>query len=275
VPEVLDGPCGPWPLDPACCPGWPADPTQWTPEQTAAVEIATDVLWRLTAGRYGLCEEVIRPCRRDCGEQRTGGGSAVRPVLDAGSWYNRPCGCGRLGCSCTPLCELFLPGPVHEVLEVRQDGAVVPSSEYVLHRRPTGGHLVRTDGECWPECQRLDRPDTDPDTLSVRYVRGLDVPYAGRRAVGQLACEIAKLCSGGGSGCALPAGTRTVTREGVAYEIVPPVGWPQTLQASLPQVWAWVELVNPSGARSPAAVFSLDLLPAPVAARYPIGGTTP
>jgi len=268
--EVFDGPCGPWPLDLSCCPGWPEDPAEWSAEQRAAAEIATDVLWRLTAGRYGLCEEVIRPCRDDCTIHRYGADTGLlRPVLDSGRWHNRPpCGCGSTGCSCTLLCTLTLPGPVRSVLEVRQDGEVVPQAAYVLHRTPTGDRLVRTDGACWPHCQQLDRPDTELGTLSVSYLRGLEVPAPGRRAVGQLACEIAKLCAGAPGGCALPTGTKTVTREGVAYEIVPPGDWPQTLQAHFPQAWSWVQLVNPQQARQFAAVFSLDLPAAPHAARY-------
>lgn len=270
-PQDEDGPC-PWPVDLACCPGWSADPAAWTPEQRTAVEIATDVLWRLTAGRYGLCEEVVRPCRKGCDEPSPTlayGGGLLRPVLDAGTWYNRPCGCGGpSGCSCREMCVLELPGPVHSVTEVKQDGQVVDASGYVLHRTATGGRLIRIDGGCWPSCQRMDRPDTDPDTLSVRYLRGLEVPAAGRRAVGQLACEIAKLCAGTPGGCALPTGTKTINREGVTYEVVPPGSWRETLKAHMPQVWAWVQLVNPGEHRQPAAVFSLDLPPAPVAARY-------
>ncbi len=266
--QVLDGPCGPWPLDTSCCPGWPDTPAEWTPEQQAAAEIATEVLWRLTAGRYGLCEELIRPCRRGCDSPYSGPESLLRPVLDSGRWYNRPCGCGPSGCLCTPLCEIYLPGPVHSVVAVKQDGHVVDASGYVLHHTATGGQLVRTEGECWPDCQRLDRPDTDPDTLSVRYLRGLEVPAAGRRAVGQLACEIEKLCSGRPGGCALPTGVKSVTREGVSYDIVPPGDWSETLQAHMPQVWAWVQMVNPKQHRQHGAVFSLDLPPAPVSARY-------
>uniref|UniRef100_UPI001FD0B240 hypothetical protein n=2 Tax=Streptomycetaceae TaxID=2062 RepID=UPI001FD0B240 len=269
-PPAEDGPC-PWPLDTSCCPGWPGDPDEWSPEQQTAAEIATDVLWRLTAGRYGLCEEVIRPCRRACHESTPTlayGNGLLRPVLDRGRWYNRPCGCGPSGCTCTPLCEIHLPGPVHSVVEVKQDGQAVDASGYVLHRTATGGRLVRTGGECWPDCQRVDRPDTEPDTLSVRYLRGLEVPAAGRRAVGQLACEIAKLCEGRPGGCALPTGTKTVSREGVTYDIVPPGDWPETLRAHMPQVWAWVQLVSPQQHRQHAAVFSLDLPPAPLAARY-------
>ncbi|MFG2225386.1 hypothetical protein [Streptomyces sp. NPDC048644] len=189
-------------------------------------------------------------------------------MLDGGRWYNRPCDCGPSGCSCVPLCVIDLPGPVHEVLEVRQDGQIVDASGYVLHRTPSGGRLVRIDGECWPDCQRLDRPDTEPDTLSVRYLRGLDVPAAGRRAAGQLACEIDRLCHGAPGSCALPTGTKSVTREGVTYEVVPPGSWPETLEAHLPQAWAWVQLVNPARVRQFGAVFSLDLPPAPPASRY-------
>ena len=265
--EVLDGPCGPWPLDLSCCPDWPDDPDQWSHGQRAAAEIATDVLWRLTAGRYGLCEEVIRPCRDDCTTRSSLDGGLWRPVVESGRWYNRSCGCPPLGCSCDPLCTLTLPGPVHSVLEVRQDGEVVPPAAYVLHRTPVSDQLVRTDGACWPRCQDLSRPD-GPGTLSVTYLRGLEVPAAGRRSVAELACEIAKLCSAAPGGCALPTGTKTVTRDGVTYQITPPGDWPQTLQAHFPQAWSWVQLVNPQQVRQFGAVFSLDRPPAPPATRY-------
>jgi len=230
--------------------------------------IATDVLWRLTAGQYGLCEEVIRPCRRGCDEEPDRERRTLSPILAKGRWYNRPgCGYGGKSCSCTRLCELILPGPVHDVIKVRQNGQVIPKSCYTLYRTPTAGRLVRTGDQCWPDCQDLRRPDTEPDTLSVRYLRGLPVPAAGQRAAGQLACEVYKQCTNTG-GCALPAGTKTVVREGLTYNIVPPEGWAQTLQAHLPQVWAWVELVNPHRVQQFASVFSLDVPPAPVTARY-------
>lgn len=272
-----DSPCGPWPVDLTCCPGWPEDPADWQPEHHLAVEIATDVLWRLTGGRYGLCEELIRPCRTACSSGRGGAlawgaGGLLSPTLGPGGRWTNGGGCGcRSGCSCRPLCAIDLPGPVHEVLEVRLSGHVLPVSAWTVHRVPAGGRLVRTDGGCWPDCQDMTRPDTDPDTMSVRYLMGREVPAAGRRAAGQLACEVFKQCTRA-SGCALPAGVKTVTREGVSYEIVPPGDWPETLRMHLPQVWAWVQLAAPQPGATRPALYSLDLPGPPLAARYRPGG---
>lgn len=272
MPLTDDAPC-PWPVDTSCCgEDWPEDPDCWTAQHHRAVEIATDVLWRLVSGRYGLCREVIRPCLRDChdGSVRGWGGRWWWPVVEGGRWYNRPsCGCRRAGCSCDPLCVIDLPGPVHQVLDVRRDGAVVDPGAWTVHHAPGGtGRLIRTDGQCWPECQDLTAPETEPGTLAVHYLHGRPVPAAGRRAVGQLACEIYRRCVTGGSGCALPVGVTTVEREGVTYDIAPPEGWTETLRLHLPEVYAWAELVNPGLSPYRPAVYSPDLPPAPVATRH-------
>lgn len=238
--------------------------------------IATDILWRLTAGRYGLCEEWIRPCRKGCwpGGRGSGfpagygfpggqGGSVLNPYQDQyGRWFNVGCGCGT-DCSCQPMCVLELPGPAYEVVEVRIDGVVQGPGSYRLDKKPGHDELVRIgEGLCWPTCQDLTRPDTEPGTLSVRYLRGRPVPLAGVRAVSLLACEVYKECNGLG-GCLLPTGVKTIQREGVTYDILPPGEWAETLRLNLPTAYRWVNAVNPYGLKQPSAVYSLDLPAAP------------
>lgn len=272
-----DGPCV-WPVDVTCCPGWPADPAAWTPQHILAVEIATDMLWRRTAGRYGLCPELVRPCRRACTPDHHGTGFLfdrstflLDPYQDdRGRWLNFGCGCATLDCSCKPQCTITLPGPVNAVVEVRLDGQIVPPDQYVLHRLPTAGELVRVggpDGPCWPDCQDLEQPHTAPGTFSVLYLRGRAVPAAGMRALGTLACEIHKQCVGA-SGCRLPERVKTVTREGVSYDMFDPGEWLDDGLTGLPEVDAWLRSVNPHGLTQPSAVFSLDLAPAPRSTRY-------
>jgi len=273
---VEDGPCGIWPLDPAClCPDWPDDPAAWTERHHQAAKLATDILWRLTAGRFGLCEEKLRPCRIGCtpdgygsGYLWNGGGTwpgswVLAPYIDdRGRWFNIGCGCGT-ECSCAPLCVIELPGPVHGVLEVRIDGQVVPShgpGGYVLDRRAGKARLVRRGDACWPTCQDMTRPDSQPGTFSVTYLRGKPVPAGGVRAVSVLACELLKQCSGS-QGCRLPIGVKQVQREGVTYEILPPGDWLATFKDHMPEVYQWLILVNPHGLKQPTGVFSLDLQP--------------
>lgn len=261
------GPC-PWPIDLACCPDWPEDPSEWTSQHTLAVEIANDFLWRRTAGRFGLCPELIRPCRRGCTPDRHGTGFLwdrstfpLDPYVFNGKWFNFGCGCGPEDCSCDPQCVLELPGPVNSVVEVKIDGDVVDPSTYRLDRRPNKGRLLRaggTSGPCWPTCQDLTKEDTEPGTFSVLYLRGKAVPAAGQRALGVLACEIHKQCVGAGD-CRLPERVRQVTREGVTYDMFDPGEWLDTGLTGLREVDTWLRAVNPHALHQPSAVFSLDL----------------
>ncbi|MFC4328352.1 hypothetical protein ACFPC0_10990 [Streptomyces andamanensis] len=266
------GPCA-WPLDTTCAPGFPADPAEWTPQHVLAVEIATDLLWARTAGRFGLCPELIRPCRRACSPDRHGTGwlwdprqGALNPYQDGrGRWFNFGCGCSRMDCSCKPPCSLRLPGPVNAVVEVRVDGQVLDPAEYRLIQRSGYADLLRKGGEageCWPTCQDLEKDFTEPGTFSVLYLRGRAVPAAGMRALGSLAGEIYKQCTGA-KGCRLPERVQTVTREGVTYDMFDPGEWLEKGFTGLRDVDTWIATVNPNSLRQPSAVFSLDLDPAP------------
>lgn len=120
------GPCRTWPLEPGCgclAPGSTNNSTglspwegakAWTPEQQHAVELATEILWRLTAGRYGLCKELVRPCRR-CSCTPCSNGVGFRPELHDGQWMNVACTrCGPARqCGCPDPDTIILPGPVY------------------------------------------------------------------------------------------------------------------------------------------------------------------
>lgn len=151
-PEI--GPCRTWPIDPFCTCFAGADvPDQppWPAELERCVEIATEYLWRRTAGAFGLCWELVRPCPAPGPEAAPRGGvawpdphgsappsagwdiggglgpfqpsSAGRgPNTSSSSWgaggpggWSGLCGCGG-GCNCGPAPELQLPGPVWQDL---------------------------------------------------------------------------------------------------------------------------------------------------------------
>lgn len=286
----VDRPC-PWPVDPVCCPGWPTDPAQLTDRHREAIAMATEILWRATAGQYGPCPIKIRPCKRGCTPDGYGtmplwgpgvfpyGTSSswvLNPYIDGfGRWFNFGCGCNT-DCSCTPMCIIEIPGYVHEILEVRIDGVVLPQSgNWLFDRRPNKARLIRTGpaahdtGHCWPDCQDMTLPDTAAHTFSVTYTQGRPVPPGGVRAVSALACELYKQCNQGA--CVLPTGIRTIQREGLSIEILPPGDWLETLRIHMPDVFRWVTLVNPHGHQQAPAVFSLDLPQAPMYGRvnYP------
>lgn len=282
------GPCRTWPVMPGCgC--LPPDATTWDEEQRQAVEAATDILWRLTGGMYGLCRTTVRPCRKPLhstyGPLTAGPSSGPRPALIDGQWFNLFCGCPTNGCSCGPMSELRLPGPVYwepphawwpadhddrptpprYAMEVLIDGVELDSHAYTLLE---SNRLVRTDGGMWPDCQYIDRPpyirDDDPPewtaegTFAVTYWYGNPVPSAGRRAVALLACELWKACQGDES-CKLPARVQNITREGVSYTMVDPQDFLTEGRTGITDVDMWLAAVNPHSLRSPSTVFSVDM----------------
>lgn len=262
MPVPPDGPCDDWPVDMACYDEWPQEAGQYTPAQARAVTLASMWLWRLTAGRYGTCTEIVRPCRSDCAGRPMGasGVGAWQPALYGGQWINcAPSGCGCSGGPCGPccgrVCEVTLPGPVASVTAVNVDGALVAPIAYQVQN---GNKLVRVDGNCWPDCQKLDQPDTQPGTWSITYRRGIPVPVDGVFAVSALARELALACCG--QQCRLPQRISEVVREGVTYTMVDAQEWLKEGRTGIVEVDGWLAAVNPGAQRSPSGVWSPDLM---------------
>jgi hypothetical protein len=153
--------------------------------------------------------------------------------------------------------EILLdPMPVTSVIAVKVDGVVLDATAY---RVDDWQKLVRVDGEHWPRCQDLSRPDSAVGTWSVTYTFGQPLPADGRLAVTKLAAEIANLCHGGD--CVLTDRVIQVVREGVTieldnYEAIRAGG------TGLPVVDRFVGQVNPKGVRVAPAVFSPDTVTA-------------
>ncbi|WP_345410326.1 hypothetical protein [Nonomuraea salmonea] len=187
-------------------------------------------------------------------------GGVFSPRLEDGRWYN---GCGTCvtACSCGPMCEIVLPGPVDSIVRVMQDGVELPADAYRVDGHRT---LVRTDGECWPDCQDLSAPPTEPGTLAVTYRQGVPVPPGGIAAASSYACELVKaVCPGQGMGaCRLPARVQTISREGVTMSFVDPMDHLERGLTGLPEVDAWVRAVNPDRLAQASRVYSVDLMPA-------------
>lgn len=251
------GPCG-WVVDVACCPDWTA-PTTTQAQRDRAAALATEIVWRLSGMRFGLCPIVVRPCGRDCEGASTyyaahGSFPVWNPVQAEGGWLN--CGgCDCAGpCACCRVCEILLPYPVSSVTQVRVGGVVVPPTAYRVddHRE-----LVRTDGgACWPRCQDLSLPASMPDTFEVSYLRGIPVPAGGLAAAGSYACELLRACIGGP--CRLPARVQTISREGVTLAIQDTLDFLDKGLTGLPEVDAWIRAVNPGRLQAYSEVYSVD-----------------
>lgn len=263
--------CWPEPLV-DCCPELLIDET--TPPETAAIinqakRVAVQVLHSFSGRQFGLCLRTVRPCRDDC---RDNGSVPVawvdgqlRPTLEGGVWYNRgACGtCGPSGCGCSALCEVTLPGPVQEIVEVKLNGIVIDPSEYRVDNYSKLVHLTTDNNACWPKCQDLSKPDSADNTFSVKYRVGKPVPEGGRWAAGKLACELAKACLPGTGDCLLPDNVKTISREGVTMELGPFIiggadGKIEFGRTGVPEVDMWLMAVNPHKVRSRSRVYSPD-----------------
>lgn len=269
--------CLPWEPDTSCLPpGWNPDPNLWTDLQKNSIKIAQSILTRCTAGKIGLCEIRLRPCRPRCAESYgfsgccgTGVGAGnlgigFMPVLFGGRVYNVSCGCSG-PCGCGPICEIALPGRVNSVTQVKIDGVVLDPSQYTVQNNR---YLVRRGtaegpaNPCWPECQRLDLPDSEPGTWSVTYLRGLwdeGTAAAARRFMTILGGELAATCEK--RTCRLPSRVTNVARDGVTYSILDDPTIFDRCRTGLPEVDMWLGSINPNGSRSGLKVMSPDLRP--------------
>lgn len=238
---------------------------------------ATEYLWNWTGKQFGTCEVTLRPCRKACGDWWTtyrgfrwqgvqlpwfGGWGAgpVNPALIGGAWYNLPCGCEG-ECSCGPIYEIELPGPVASVVEVVLGGVALPSSAY---RIDNFRRLVRLDGHDWPVCQDMDADPAVPgtNTFAVTYSIGREVPAGGQIAAGKLACEMAKAACGS-SNCQLPQRLQTITRQGITTAFLD--SFTEMYTEGTTGLWlvdSWVGSINgPSRRRGPGRVASPDVRP--------------
>lgn len=253
------GPCGVWPVQWGNC-----NLTGVSPEVTGlALRAASEVLWSLSGRRFGVCQLTVRPCRRECFGDVWGfpwgnwyeWGVWPRPFFYSGVWYNLTCGNGCGGsCSCTPISETYLPDPVSSVVQVKVDGQILPTDAY---RVDDYRKLVRTDGGIWPWCNDLNLEDTQPNTWSVTVRFGEEVPTLGQLAVGELACQFAKLIAGDDD-CALPKPVQQLVRQGVSMTFLDPNELFANGRLGLYLSDLFITTYNPHGLGSRSEVYDID-----------------
>lgn len=203
-----------WPLDPACLTdSWDEFSTE-VQERAAFLSVST--LRRLTAYRVGGCPITVRPCRKECCPPFYPGyeyGAWMYPQNHSGVWTN--C-CATANCNCTAECEVALPAPIGELIEVKSNGAVVPLTDF----RVDNGHILVYEGAgtCpFNMTQDLSLPTTQPNTWHVKYLNAYPPDANAAYAAALLAMEFGKACSGGK--CRLPAGVTDIVRNGVSMTI--------------------------------------------------------
>jgi len=129
------------------------------------------------------------------------------------------------------------------------------------------GRVFGAGVECWPTCQDMSLPPTEPNTFEVTYLRGKPVPEYGLWAAGLLACELIKACASPGEDCLcrLPANVQSVVREGVSIDLeafrLGGAGDPLFGRTGIPEVDLWLSTVNPNRLTSRARAYSPDKRP--------------
>lgn len=268
-------PCQAWPVIWGNC-----DLTGISPAVTGvAVQAASEILWAFSGRRYGVCRLTVRPCPRECLGMPWGawGGSGVfgtwweygtypRPLFFNGVWYNLTCGngCADGNCSCSFVSEALLPEPVVSVESVKVDGVILSPAAYRVddYRR-----LVRVDGGQWPVCNDLNRADTEVGTWSVTVSFGEAVPTLGQLAMGELACQLARLIAGN-EDCELPQPVQQLIRQGVTMNFLDPTKVFSDGKVGLYLSDLFISSVNPAGLTSRSEIFDID------SSSYRITGTS-
>lgn len=258
-------PCGAWPVIWGNC-----DLTTISPAITGvAVQAASEVLWALTGRRYGICQLTIRPCSRRCSGFSWGSsgnglvfgswweyGTYPRPLFFDGVWSNLTCGngCPDDSCSCSFVSEAILPEPVVSINSVKVDGVVLSTAGY---RVDDYRKLVRLGGNQWPLCNDLNKADSEVGTWSVTVSFGEAVPILGQMAVGELACQFAKLLNGN-EDCELPSPVQQLVRQGVTMDFLDPNKVFSDGKVGLYLSDLFISSVNPFGLASRSEIYDID-----------------
>lgn len=151
------------------------------------------------------------------------------------------------------------PGTSEEaVLQIAPGSApqtVLINGAYQLLDR---NELVRTDGECWPDCQDLTVGDDEPGAFSVTYSYGLPVPLSALHAAETLACEFGRSCVGSDD-CNLPQRVQQIVRDGITMTLLDPADYLNDGLTGLPTVDAFLKAINPYQLASRSQVLSPDM----------------
>jgi hypothetical protein len=253
----IDGPCFWENIDTSCCADFWG--TLTAQEQANAKAYASLVLWARTGRQYDLCPVTVRPCGRWCTDDGIGGwywgGGMFLPYIVDGTWRNCWCGCdGGSCCTCQPSCQVYLPGPVGEIISVTVDGVVIDPATY---RVDDGRWLVRVGaGNCWPDCQDFD-VITGAGTFFVTYTRGDPVPGPLLVAAGTLACEWAKACRS--QECRLTPYIIGLSRQGVDFTAIDPMTLLDHGFTGLFEVDSLIAALNPHGLTHRMRLLSPDI----------------
>lgn len=257
---AVDAPCQPWCTVEdvfacaACSPH--KDAAAHEDQVVEMIAVASAWLWRLSGRRFsGECEVTVRPVGDGCtaGALVGPGGGEIWFDSRTGAyglvdWRN---GFRRRQEGVDEVTLGFFP--VREIVDVTIDG--MPFDAW---RLDDSRWLVRTDGQPWPSDQRLDLPDTEPGTWSVRLRYGDDPPPDGRLAARVLACELVTSVFAPDKTRLSPRVTN-IARQGISAVVFDPLALVERGRFGIVEVDAFLASVNPHGLAQRAAVISPDV----------------
>lgn len=205
-------------------------------------EEASQIMYVLLGRQFpGVCSATLRPIRRELESYMGRNWMATAYPFDSLS---------------APMAALLgvpthsngdpipLPVTTRTLEAVMLDGA--PFTDCAL----VGRNLYRTDGEPWPDTQKVWVADTEPGTFSVAITFGPDTPAGVVSATRELAIQL-WLDSEASPDCLLPPGTTSVSRQGMSVSLDDRVEQARAAGPVIPVLSNALGTWNPSNQRQP------------------------
>lgn len=215
----------PWPVDAESCGLADLDPE--SPVFINSVATASSIMTRLSAYTVGTCDVEIRPLNL-CPECRT--------------WC-----CGGSD-------ALYLQGPysipVWDVTRVRLGADEYDENTWRFDR--DSRMLYRVPPERWPTRDEKWSNAGEGEAFVVDATIGTPPDAWALDVAARLTKELYLSCTG--AKCRLPSNVTSVTSQGITVRLRD-----AEINTFIPELGAWVNAVNPHGARLPGAVFSPDI----------------
>jgi hypothetical protein len=232
-------------------------------QKDMALRLAAFTVYTLTGRQFGTVTLTLRPCNAPLlpplyqtypvnliNPWGTDEGNSYYPLyIQNGVWHN--VGCRGINC-CGATCEVQLPRTV-SITQITIDGAVLSPAAY---RVDNGSILVRTDGDCFPQCQDFDA-NSGTNVFTVEGVFGRPVPQEVLDAASLLACEIGKSIAG--QPCRLPQRMQSLSRSGVSVQFPSVNTYLDRGMTGLNEVDQLVVQFNPGRLAQAPQVTSLDM----------------
>ena len=215
----------PWPVDAESC--RLSDLAPEDPLFIGAVATASSIMTRLSGYTVGTCLETIRPLSL-CPECRSWccGGTDAIPIR------------GTYGMKVWSVESVSLGPDEYDPDTWRFD------REYSM--------LYRVPPNRWPSRDERWSAPGEGKAFTIEATIGAPPDPWALDVASRLTKELYLSCSGGK--CRLPSNTTTVSAQGITVRLRD-----QEINTFIPELAAWVNAVNPHGARLPAMVFSPDL----------------